>query len=375
MNKPAICHITTVHSYGDVRILKKECYTLVENGYDVSLILSTANLINDERVRVISIGKLPTNRLLRFIIGYKRASRSALHSGAHIFHIHDPELLFLGWRLVRKGYRVIYDAHEDVPRQILSKHYLPVSVRGIVSWLTEQVENWFVHRLTGVVAATPIIASRFSKENPNTISVCNYPSLHEFPEPTEWNQKRNHVCYVGGIFAVRGAFEMVGMLHQTIIRLNLAGTYSPESLRDKLVLLPGWKQVDELGFVGRNQISAILGSSLAGLVLLHPLQSYQESLPVKMFEYMAAGIPVIASDFSLWRTIVADQNCGVCCNPLNMKEIRSTIDYLYNNQDKAQEMGRNGRNLVVEKYNWENEAIALLSFYHRIVHTIDNNPS
>jgi glycosyltransferase involved in cell wall biosynthesis len=371
MSIPSICHITTVHSYSDVRIVKKECYTLAENGYNVSLIVPSSEAIHDTKINVISIGTLPANRIRRIWCGYSRAKKEAIRINAQIIHIHDPELLFLGLILRKKGYCVIYDAHEDVPRQLYSKHYLPSYLRKTISWLAEKSENWLVQRLSGVVAATPVIANRFTRIQSNTAIVCNYPSISEFSIMSDWSCNRNQLCYVGGIFAVRGAYEMVNMLQSTPFRLSLAGTYSPSTLRDELIKLPGWDQVDEMGFVKRDKISEIMSKSFAGLVVLHPLLSYQDSFPVKMFEYMAAGIPVIASDFSLWRSIISNNNCGICCDPLNVEAIREAALYLYNNQDKAREMGNNGRKLIADKLNWEAETQTLLSFYNRIVNSWD----
>ena len=86
-----------------------------------------------------------------------------------------------------------------------------------------------------------------------------------------------------------------------------------------------------------------------------------------MFEYMIAELPIIASNFLLWREIVEKNNCGICVNPLDPKEIAEAIEYLIEHPDEARKMGENGRKAVLEKYNWENESKKLLEIYEELL--------
>jgi glycosyltransferase involved in cell wall biosynthesis len=82
-----------------------------------------------------------------------------------------------------------------------------------------------------------------------------------------------------------------------------------------------------------------------------------------MFEYMAAGVPVIASHFPLWRQIVEGNACGICVDPLDPQAIAGAIDYLATHPEDAERMGRNGQRAVAAKYNWNIEEQKLLDFY------------
>jgi glycosyltransferase involved in cell wall biosynthesis len=84
---------------------------------------------------------------------------------------------------------------------------------------------------------------------------------------------------------------------------------------------------------------------------------------------MSAGIPVIASNFPLWREIIEGNNCGICVDPLNPQEISEAIQYLINHPEAAAEMGKNGSQAVETKYNWEQEAQKLLSLYQELLPT------
>lgn len=131
--------------------------------------------------------------------------------------------------------------------------------------------------------------------------------------------------------------------------------------------MPSWAVVNELGFVDRKGVRDVLGRSFAGLVTLHPVPNYLDALPVKMFEYMAAGIPVIASDFPLWREIIESSQCGVCVNPMKPEEIAQAVDRLVNNPAEARQLGENGRRAVLDRYNWAVEEKKLFQLYEYIL--------
>jgi len=130
----------------------------------------------------------------------------------------------------------------------------------------------------------------------------------------------------------------------------------------------GWQAVNEHGFVDRaGVLRQVLGRSVAGLVTFHPLPNHIDAQPNKMFEYMSAGIPVIASDFPLWREIVLGNQCGLCVNPMDPAAIAKAIDHLVQHPDEGRRMGENGRRAVLERYNWSMEEVKLLAFYKQIL--------
>ena len=82
---------------------------------------------------------------------------------------------------------------------------------------------------------------------------------------------------------------------------------------------------------------------------------------------MAAGIPIIASNFPNWIDIINEGSCGICIDPFNIELIAKEINYLLANREYAQQLGANGRRLVEEKYNWEVEQQKLIKFYHNLL--------
>ncbi len=193
----------------------------------------------------------------------------------------------------------------------------------------------------------------------------NYPRLEKLQE-TKWEKKNNEICYIGVISEIRGIRELLISLDNCNAKLNLAGNYSPKNFKVEISKFKQWKKVNEFGIVNREEVKAILYRSKIGIVTLYPLVNYFDALPVKMFEYMAAGIPVIASDFPLWKEIIEKNKCGICVNPQEPSEISDAINYLLNNDNLAEKMGKNGRIAVEKRFNWQIEKKKLLGAYHEL---------
>jgi glycosyltransferase involved in cell wall biosynthesis len=363
-----IAHLTSVHRRDDTRIFRKMCMSAVAWGDRVTLVVADGQSNSEEKgVTVCDVGR-PTGRVDRMRLATKRVYRAALSLHADIYHLHDPELMPIGLKLKLRGNRVVFDAHEDLPKQLLGKPYLNKQVRRLLANVFSRYEAYACKRFDGIIAATPAIRDKFRTINPRTLDVNNFPLLHELEDQTAWQDKRPEVCYVGGVGRIRGIEEVceaMGLLNSEV-RLNLVGCFGEPSVEQAVKTLPGWERVSALGFLNREAVREVLGRSIAGLVTFHPLPNHIDAQPNKMFEYMSAGIPVIASDFPLWREIIAGNDCGVLVNPLKPAEIAAAIDRLASNPEQARRMGLNGRKAVEERYNWGLEERKLLAFYENI---------
>ena len=361
--------MTSAHAYNDTRIFLKECRALYEAGFDVSLIVQHDKDEVIDGVQILGLSK-PKNRRERMLQTTRQVYKRALECDADIYHFHDPELIPVGLRLKRRGKKIIYDVHEDLPRDIFSKEWLAAPMRKLVSWTAEGIENYAAKRFDYIVTATPYIRDRFLKIKRKSIDINNFPILSELLHipNTEWSSKEKPICYVGGIGKIRGIHEMVQAIGLTQYSMLLAGNFVSSAEKDIAVNLKGWSQVVELGHINRTEVKEVLSRSMAGLVVLHPIPNYVDALPVKMFEYMSAGIPVIASNFPLWKEIIEGNTCGICVDPLNVNEIANAINWIIDNPEQAKQMGENGRRAVIEKYNWEHEAQKLLKLYEELLH-------
>ena len=364
-----VVHLTSVHPRYDTRIFVKQCRTLAGHCYEVTLVVADGkgNELK-EGINIIDVGK-PSSRAGRILQTTQQVLRQAVTLDADLYHLHDPELIPAGMRLKWLGRKVVFDSHEDVPLQILGKPYLPSMVRSMLSKVVDCYERYACPRMDGIVAATPFIRDKFLGMHARIVDINNYPILEELDIQMPWSQKQAEICYIGGIGANRGIREIVlaAELLRSNASINLAGRFTEADVEKEVKARPGWGRINELGFLDREGVRNTLGRSMAGLVTLHPIVNYLDALPVKMFEYMAAGIPVIASDFPLWREIVIGNDCGLCVDPLDPAAIAEAIDYLVGHPDEARRLGQNGRAAVMARYNWANEEKKLLDFYASLV--------
>ena len=364
-----VVHLTSVHSAFDVRIFHKECRTLADAGYEVTLVAphDKAEFVDGVQIEPVSRN---TSRRSRMTHTAWVVYRKALASGADICHLHDPELLPVGVLLKLAGRRVIYDAHEDLSEDILIKSWIPRRVRGLVSASSRAIEQLATHAFDFVVSATPTIAKNFHPKK--NVIVQNFPVVDELVRGTEvpYTQRDPLLAYVGSITEVRGVQQMVAAMHELPARLAsrmlLVGGIQNPSLGYRLRNSPGWERVDYFGFQERAGVASLLGRARVGLVVLHPVPSYLPSYPTKLFEYMSVGIPVIASNFPTWRDIVDRVGCGLVVDPLNVREIADAITWLLDNPDEAEAMGKRGREAVRSTYNWSIQAKSLLELYSKI---------
>ncbi|MBK7616843.1 MAG: glycosyltransferase family 4 protein [Burkholderiales bacterium] len=358
-----VAHLTSVHQRTDVRIFQKECASLSGHGYDVHLLVGDGH--GNQVVKGISVHDIGTvsGRFKRMLVQPWRMWRLARGLRASVYHFHDPELLPVGLLLQWGGAKVVYDTHEDVPRAVLSKYWIRPWLRKLVAWSFECFENFSARRLSAVVAATPHIARRFAELNPQSVDINNYPLQSELESPVNPKGDARTVCYIGGIGRIRGAVEVVRALEAIDVRLILAGPFESASTEAELRALPGWAKVDYRGVVSRAAVREIMAESRAGLLFFHPEPNHVDAQPNKMFEYMSAGLPVLASNFPLWRSLLAESGAGRCADPLKPAEIAGAIDALLAEPDAAKEMGARGRRAVLERYRWTIEEAKLCKLY------------
>lgn len=364
-----VVHVSSVHSRTDTRIFLKECRTLAANGYNTTFVVADG-LPDEKKDGVFTLGvDKEKNRLRRMLMSPIRLSSKLRSMKADLFHFHDPELIPLALRMKALGYKVVFDFHEDVAMQILSKPYMGRGIKRQVSKAYSILEKYALPKFDLIITATPHIKEKLSKINANTIDINNYPLLGELDSCAGEEKKAPIVAYVGNITEIRGIRQMVEALDycRNDVVLYLGGKFKPGSLRNEIQLLPGWRRVKELGFINRGEVQALLSKARVGLVLFLPEPNHIHSQPNKMFEYLSAGLPIVASNFTTWKKIIEGKNCGLCVDPLNPKEIAGAIDWLLDNPEIASDMGNRGRLAVMDEFNWSAESKKLIMAYNDLL--------
>jgi glycosyltransferase involved in cell wall biosynthesis len=370
-----VTHISVVHRPQDTRIFGKECRALAGVGYDVHLIVGGAPRPMLDGVAMHSISRTDARPPMRRQPSRMfRAVREAFSLRPSVYHLHDPHLIPLGLALKLVGARVVYDVHEDYPahaRSKLAHHPARAAAKarlwGALEWLARRTFDAFV-------CASPTLARRFPAGR--TVVVGNQPLHREYARGANgsarpYTDRPNTILYVGSITRIRSFWEMaqaVEMLPRELdCRLRVIGACMDDVLRRAMTPLSDSGRIEFVSFQPHPAVIHEMLSAKVGLVLLHPLPNHHDPLRSnKLFEYMAAGVPVIASDLPEWRRIVLGIGCGLVVDPLDPAALAQAIRWLLEHPEEAEAMGRRGREAVQRELNWDAEEARLLSLYRRL---------
>ena len=357
-----ICHFSTVHGPFDARIFHKECATLAAAGHEVYFVVPHDRDETRSGVNIRALPK-PGGRFERIFSTTLKALKRVLETGAEVVHFHDPELMPCAALLKVMGKRVVYDAHEDVPKDILDKEWVGSrAVRRVVAFLAGAVE-WFAARFIfdAIVAATPYIGAKFKR----CFVVRNLPILRlaeEF-EAAKVECDLPLIIYSGGITRIRGVKNMITAMEYAgdRARLLLMGEWEDDEFRAECEALPGYRYAIYAGFVPYGEHFSYIKAGCAGIINFLPLPNHEDALPNKPFEYMACGMPTVMSGFKYWRSVF--RPCAVFADPEDPRDIADKILSVVGNAKLRKYLSANSARMIAEEYSWEAESARIIALY------------
>jgi glycosyltransferase involved in cell wall biosynthesis len=360
--KRSIVMLANGHSPFDTRIFIKEARSLIKAGFTVSIVVPHTNDDHRDGVKIIAVPPIRSG-FWKLVVSPWNIFWKAIRQPAHsIFCIHDSDILCVGIVLKILRRKVIYDAHEDTPLQISYQHWLPDILKKPYAWFYYWLEKICGRMFDAIMVAEPVIAKYFPKDK--THLVRNFPLMEGFRSHPSipFSKRESKMVYVGTLSKVRGLFQMLEGAQRAALNVNLefvlGGQFAPLELEEEVMKN---YSVNFLRWLPYEKLVPLLFESRIGIIIPNPIERYKTNYPVKMFEFMAAALPVIASKEGESASFIREANCGILVDPLNVEEISDAIIWLTTHVEEAEAMGKRGQELIFNKYNWETESKVLLS--------------
>ncbi|MEO9884622.1 MAG: glycosyltransferase [Balneola sp.] len=363
-----IVQLSTAHYAFDNRIFNKISKSLAFHGYDVDLIIQHDKNETIAGVNIIALpkAKKKIDRLLKVIPSlFKRVIN---YPPDTVFHFHDPELLPIGLLLKFFGYKVIYDIHEDSVTVIEQKKYLHPIIKKVVIKVLTGFEAIAHKKITTIIAEKYYI-ERF----PDAFEVLNYPKLNWASDLIPERKSPDCLLYTGSITEDRGAYLHVEILNHMnkseLSGISIIGSCKPDLYSKLIGSIKGNKSRLKANGNGEsvpfeNIVRAYKESDwIAGLAIFPKTRHYAKKQLTKFFEYMAAGLPIIYTDFPAWKSFLEPLNVGIAVAPGDFSKIKEAVLRLRNENELRKQMGENGRKAILDIYNWEKEEEKLLTLY------------
>lgn len=367
-----VIHLTTVHPRSDPRIRYKEAESSARR-YPGGVALFVMDGVGDEHVensslQIEDLGKPSRRRLGRAIFGNWRAFRRVRKASPAIVHFHDPELIPAALLLKLAGIKVIYDIHEDVPKQVLGKTYIkPALLRRLSSSVIRSLERFAVNRFDAAVVVVESIARRFPEDK--TVLVRNFPraDIMKRSEGVSEDSSKFIINYSGSLTRARGIVDLVKAMEflPDHAELQLFGKWHPATLQDECKALPGWSKCRFLGRVSHETVVHHMQKAHLGVHLTHDIPNYIGGLATKVFEYLSLGVPVLTTETGDRREIYGDLVSYT--EPENPEATAEAIRGILDDYERVSNRAQENVPRVREIYSWENEAARLLELYDRLL--------
>jgi len=357
--------LTTTHVAGDPRVFHREAKSLARGGHKVTYITPFIQGRSPglyEGVEIVGIKEVPISRRLSRPIQWIRLFKAARSQAFDAYHVHDFDLLVIGLilKLVTRRF-LIYDSHEHTPDAISLKTWIPTLLRGPLRFLVDRFELLLSRFADGIVVADEKVAERF-RAHSTVVVLQNFPILDFFNANRDARTSADLV-FVGGLSKTAGVWTaletlrvlvqekrrrvtllLVGRLHDRRLKEEIQSYVTKHALQNSLTI------IDE---IPHEQIAAQIRGAQIGLVTLSSLPKFRKNIPQKMFEYMACGVPVVASDLPTTRPFIEDARCGLLVDGSDPQGFAAAVTQLLDDPALRCAMARNGREAVERIYNWQ----------------------
>lgn len=367
MKMPKICHLSSVHTEKDTRVFHRECVSIAHEGYETILIVPGEKDKEILGVKILTVTP-DRKRLQRMIFTTAEVFFKGYSENADLYHFHDPELMFIGILFKLLGKKVVRDVHDYPGFNLLYRNYLPKIFRKPTAKIISLIDKMCIHFYDNLFVVTSDIANQYNSEK--CVLVQNFPDLQLFSDPDNicYEERPEAFIYLGDASLYVGLDIMVksiGLMDSGY--LDVVGRYVPESLPKSMSTIKGWERTRSYGWQTIENVRKHLEQVRCGLCITRTSRQNIEAQPRKVFEYMAASLPVIVSDFPSFRRMLEPVGCALFVPPEDPAATAKAMQWILDNPGKAKNMGEKGRDAVLRKYNWGNESQRMLSAYKKLI--------
>lgn len=364
-----VCHVISGYFRNDARVFTRQCLSLKQAGYEVSVL--TCDGEPEEILEGIHIFscKYKWSRWRTLLFAKYQFLKRSLEINADIYQLHSPELLPLGLKLKKLGKKVVYDAHEDMGPHILEKEWIPKFLRKTISLLVTEYMRFVYHKIDEIISPHPHVVKKINEDTGKGILVANFPLIRRLDTAnTVPIDKRDLIlCYTGTVYSYSNQETTLSAISLVPnARYEVAG-YIEADHKNSLLQKFGNDKVIFHDRLNQEDLRKLYLRSLIGVVVYDyklnqggQMGSYGTN---KFFEYMEAGLPIICTDYTLWKEIVEDYKCGICVKPNDIKALELAINTINNDRNLANEMGINSRKAAKERFSWASENKKYLSVF------------
>lgn len=374
MKKNKIAHVTSVHICSDSRILYRECMSLSNNGFDVSLLATNIDesvIKGNPNIKFISTYKA-NFRLFRWLITLPIIVFKSIYRGFDVVHLHDPELFVFVPIYKLFGRKVVLDIHEDYFSTLKEKHYLPLILRSVISNAFKLLFGHIVNKADLIICAWPKISDILSFEyNRKSLVIRNFPNIELFNLGEKIEKENDEIKFLfSGVVSfergIREAIKIVFEIREMNIdaKLQIVGRFKSIKEEEYINSLKyDWIKCNT--WAAQSDLYKIMKNSSFGFILFHDIPNHRFSEPNKLYEYMSVGLPSIVNELPLLSHIISETNAGLIID-INNIDVNKIVSLL-NNHNNYHLMSSNGVEAVQSKYNWSHEETKLISAYNDLV--------
>jgi glycosyltransferase involved in cell wall biosynthesis len=379
--KAKVCMISCTHPLYDDRIYWKEALSLKKQGYDVYHIgigRENKEFISEHEIKLILVRRIKhfknsaIDKLYHYLIPgknvYKKILKIAADLKADVYHLHDLQINRIGRKLKNLSHnpKMIYDVHEPFPEMI--RHFRKRSpLMKIIKWIYSlYVYQWELKcskNYDYIIATEEIVYNRFKNylKKDNIGIIYNYTDLNSKYRNIPHTKKEFDAIYCGSITIFRGVLQIIetariAKLKSRKLKFLILGPVWEKGLREKInSLIKEYRLADYVilkDSVPYNKIQAFYNKSKIGLAVFLDNPITRIILPIKIFEYMAFGLPIVCSNFGHLLKYTEENNTGIPVNPQNTEEIYNAVVKILDNKSVYEKYKNNCLKASKEKYDW-----------------------